>query len=75
MLRLKLGQELFLGIIASGTQLCSEALVPLPRTGEQSPQPQVHHTTNTLKFAFRGNSATFAISTYISARNLVCLNI
>lgn len=75
MLRLKLRQELFLGVIASGTPLCSEALVPLPRTGEQSPQPQVHYTTFTLKFTFRENSATFAISTYISARNVVCLNI
>lgn len=63
MLRLKLGQELLLGVIASGTQPYSEAPVPLPRTGGQNPQPQVHHKTATLKFAFRENSATFAIST------------
>ncbi|XP_064888042.1 uncharacterized protein LOC102094566 isoform X2 [Columba livia] len=50
-------------------------VVPLPSVGERSRQPCVHNTATTLKFAFCEHSATFAVSTNISARSLVCLNI
>lgn len=50
-------------------------MVPLPSAGELSRQAWVHNTATALEFSFYENPAAFVVSTSISARKLVCLNI